>query len=218
MNAGITSTAALTLACLITAIAVRAEPARMPADESGTVAPPAVKKAPSRREEESILKQLRKTLDQHIQTIVRQNDGFYIIGDPETEDDRMLTLKRVDTAPARRVSDDKYILRADFTEEGDPEFGEVSVPVEVDFSLVREKGNWTVEDETLYSVSGVPRFSYSADNQRVFTGEKDEMGVLPEPFEEPTYEPEMENDEPPFEEAAPDLIEDEQEPQDESEL
>lgn len=160
--------AVLMLACLFAASAGKAAPDKEPAEKGSVAAKPAAPKAAkkAKAKEPPVYKDLKSALEKHIKAEADENDGLYTISDEDIDEESMLTLKRIDMASTRKVSNSKYIVRAEFVEQGDSEFGDRDVPVIIDFTLLLEKKKWAVRDAAVYSVDGVARFTYAADHSR----------------------------------------------------
>jgi len=105
-------------------------------------------------------------LERHIRVLARENEALYPIQDDELIEMRYLEFKVVQSTPVARPASDRLILRAEFVERGDPEFGEKDVPIFVDFGLRKEKKEWKVSDKAIYSEDGEARFRYTERFER----------------------------------------------------
>lgn len=122
--------------------------------------------APKKAAVDPALAAARADLERHIRVLSRENEALYPIQDEELIEMRYLEFKVVLSTPVARPAADRVILRAEFVERGDPEFGEKDVPIFVDFDLRREKKGWKAADKAIYSEDGEARFKYTEKFER----------------------------------------------------
>ncbi|MFH1723709.1 MAG: hypothetical protein ABII00_03695 [Elusimicrobiota bacterium] len=161
-----------------------------PAPDGGAGRSPVKEPAPMPNAEDSELRRsLRKELLAHIRNAVDEGSGLFPVDDGAFDQTYFLEFKRIDPAGMRRVSADKYILRAEFMEPSDLELDDRPVRAVVDFTLARTDGAWRVADKALFSVDGEERFGYGADHQRIPLKPAAPSSAQPAPDDRPRDRP-----------------------------
>lgn len=112
-------------------------------------------------------KELEEALKQHIHAGAKENDGLYALYDEDTDETfSVRTIKTLAESPMK-VNHTTYIVRAQFLNPGDPEFGEKDLNILADFTFIKNKEKWELTEEVVYSVDGVVRYTYTKDFKRI---------------------------------------------------
>ena len=91
------------------------------------------------------------------------DEGSFKVFDDKLDKTWELKLVRIHTKRIARLAEDKFFACADFKTMGDGK----KIAVDLDFFVTKSGEDWNVDEVLVHKVSGKPRYTYNANNERV---------------------------------------------------